>query len=108
MPSIGLLQIALCFGLILVCVKPLGTFMANVFEGRRTFLHPVLSWLENGIYKICGINRDEDQKWTTYALAMLCFSVVGLVLTYALLRLQGLFPFNPQGYNGSQMTPDLA
>jgi len=102
------LQIVIFFLLILAITKPLGAFMANVFEGRRTFLHPVLSWLENGIYKVCGVNRDEDQKWTTYALAMLCFSVVGLVVTYALLRLQGLVPLNPQGYNGSQMTPDLA
>jgi len=104
----GILQIVVYFLIILALAKPVGSFMANIFEGKRTFLHPLLGWIEKLVYKVCGINPEEDQKWTTYALAMLIFSLVGMVLTYALLRLQGHLPFNPQGYGSKEMTPDLA
>ena len=108
MTANGILQILLYFGILLLTVKPMGAFMAAVFTGERTFLHPVLRPLEVGMYKLFGVREDEDMKWTTYAVAMLLFSVVGLLLTYALLRLQGFLPFNPKGYGAAQMTPDLA
>ena len=108
MTGSGFIQIAVFFLLILAVTKPIGGFMANLFEGKRTFLHPVLGWLENAVYKIIGVDPEDDQKWTTYAFSLLMFSVVGLVLTYALLRLQGHLPFNPQGFGSKEMTPDLA
>jgi K+-transporting ATPase ATPase A chain len=96
MTTNGWIQIAICFGLILVCVKPLGLFMARVFEGERTFLSPVLGPIERGIYRLCGVDEAEEQHWTTYTIAMLLFSIVGFVTLYALQRLQGVLPFNPQ------------
>ena len=75
MTSAGVLQILLFFGLILVCVKPLGAFMAKVFEGQRTFLHPILRWLEVLTYKAAGIREDVEQRWTQYTASLLSFSV---------------------------------
>jgi K+-transporting ATPase ATPase A chain len=108
MTPIGILQIAVFCGILLLTTKPLGTYMARVFEGERTFLSPVFGPIERGLYKLFGVREDEDMKWTTYAFAMLMFSMVGALLTYALLRLQGVFPFNPQGFSGKDMTPDLS
>src|SRR5215813_11570276 len=108
MTSVGVLQIAIFFGLILVCAKPLGSFMAKVFEGERTFLHPVLRWLEVLTYKAAGIKEDVEQRWTTYTAALLSFSLFGFVLTYLLQRFQGMLPFNPQHFGAGQVPPDLA
>lgn len=107
----GLLQILIFFGILLLITKPLGAFMAKVFEGERTFLHRVLRPFEVLIYRVCGIHEDEDMPWTTYAIGVLLFSVVGMLITYILLRAQGAINFaglNPQGYSGKDMTPDLA
>src|SRR6202453_2788542 len=108
MTSVGLLQIALFFALILVCVKPLGAFMANVFEGRRTFLHPVLRWLEVLTYKIAGVQEDVEQRWTQYTASLLAFSVFGFLLAYVLQRAQAYLPFNPQNFGTPNVSPDLA
>lgn len=108
MTSIGVLQIAIFFGLILICAKPLGSFMAQVFEGERTFLHPVLRWLEVLTYKAAGIKEDVEQRWTTYTAALLSFSVFGFLLTYVLQRAQGILPLNPQHFGAAQVPPDLA
>jgi K+-transporting ATPase ATPase A chain len=108
MTSYGLLQIALFFGVLLLTVKPLGGYMARVFTGERTLLSPVLRPAERVLYRLFGVREDEDQPWTAYAAALLAFSVVGLLLTYALLRLQGTLPLNPQGFGAKEMTPDLA
>ncbi len=86
MTSAGVLQILLFFALILVCVKPLGAFMANVFEGRRTFLHPVLRWLEVLTYKVSGVQEDVEQRWTQYTASLLAFSIFGFLLVYLLQR----------------------
>jgi len=99
---------ALFFGVILLLTKPLGAYMARVFQGERTFLTPVLRPIERLFYKLFGVKEDEDMKWTTYTFAMLMFSVVGGLLTYALLRLQGYLPFNPQHFTGKEMTADLS
>jgi|SRR5579872_2626883 len=104
----GILQIALYFGVILLLTKPLGAYMARVFQGERTLLSPVLQPVERLFYNLFGVREDEDMKWTAYAFAMLMFSVVGIVLTYGLLRLQQLLPLNPQHLGQKQMTPDLA
>jgi K+-transporting ATPase ATPase A chain len=108
MTANGILQITLYFIVLMLTVRPLGAFMARVFNGQRTFLHPVLRPLEAGLYKIAGVREEEDMPWTTYAVALLLFSVTGLTLTYLLLRLQGVLPLNPQGYGAKEMTPDLA
>src|SRR5581483_6830819 len=96
MTSAGVLQILLFFALILVCVKPLGAYMANVFEGRRTFLHPILRWLEVLTYRIAGVREDVEQRWTQYTASLLAFSVFGFLLVYLLQRAQAYLPCNPQ------------
>ncbi len=106
MTILGWLQIALLFSLALVTVKPLGLFMARLFEGERTFLTPVLGPVERGFYAIAGVKPDKEQGWLAYALSMLAFNLAGFLLLYAMLRLQGFLPFNPQGFGG--MAPDLA
>src|SRR5882757_6896526 len=108
MTSVGFLQIAIFFGLILVCAKPLGSYMARVFEGQRTFMHPVLRWLEVLTYKAAGIREDVEQRWTHYTASLLSFSIFGFLLTYLLQRAQGFLPLNPQHFNASNVPPDLA
>src|SRR5215467_14574675 len=100
----GWIQIALYAVLITICVKPLGLYMAKVFEGERTFLSSALRPLERALYALCGVDEKEEQHWTTYTIAMLLFSLVSFVVVYALQRLQGVLPFNPQGM--SAVSPD--
>jgi len=108
MTTVGVLQILVFFGLILLCTKPLGAYMARVFEGQRTFVHPALRWLEVLTYKCTGIREDVEQRWTHYTASLLSFSIFGFLLTYLLQRAQGLLPFNPQGFGASNVTPDSA
>jgi K+-transporting ATPase ATPase A chain len=108
MTGIGILQIVLYFLIILALAKPMGIFMAKVFEGQRTFLHPVLRWLEVLTYKAAGVREDVEQRWTQYTAALLTFSIFGFVLVYLLQRAQGMLPLNPQGFGASNVTPDLA
>jgi potassium-transporting ATPase potassium-binding subunit len=102
----GILQIAIFFAVLLALTKPMGAFMAKVFSGERTFLHPVLRPVESAIYRLCGVNETVEQTWKQYAGAMLVFSAVGIVFTYAFLRLQQWFPLNPQGFGN--LGQDLA
>jgi K+-transporting ATPase ATPase A chain len=102
----GILQILIYFAILLALTKPLGTFMARVYQGERTFLHPVLGWLERLIYRLGGLDPNVEQGWKTYALAMLLFSVVGLILSYLIFRFQQFLPFNPQGLG--PVAPDLS
>ena len=108
MTSAGVVQILFFFALILVCVKPLGAYMANVFEGRRTFMHPVLRWLEVLTYKAAGVREDVEQRWTQYTASVLAFSIFGFLLVYLLQRAQAYLPFNPQNFGTPNVTPDLA
>jgi K+-transporting ATPase ATPase A chain len=108
MTGLGILQIAIFFGIVVLITKPAGLFMAKVFQGERTFLHPVVRPLERLIYRLCGIREDAEQRWTLYAGGMLAFSVFAFLFVYALQRLQGLLPFNPQGFGGKLISPDLA
>lgn len=101
-------QILVYFGIILLVTKPVGLFLAKVFAGERTFLHPVFGWLERGVLKVLGVHKDEDQPWHRYALSMLAFSLVSLLATYAMLRLQGVLPLNPQHFGPAQMPEHLA
>jgi K+-transporting ATPase ATPase A chain len=91
----GWTQVALYVVLLTAIAVPLGEFMADVLEGRRTFLTPVLGGLERWCSRLAGVNPDEEMDWKRYAAAMLAFNLVGLVVVYALQRLQGLLPLNP-------------
>src|SRR6266852_5337309 len=108
MTSLGILQILVFFGLIAVCTKPLGAYMARVFEGQRTFMHPVLRWLEVLTYKVSGIREEAEQRWTQYTASVLSFSIFGFLLVYLLQRAQAYLPFNPQNFGTLNVSPDLA
>ncbi|HEV7439027.1 MAG TPA: potassium-transporting ATPase subunit KdpA [Methylobacterium sp.] len=102
----GWIQIALFCAVVLALVKPLGWYMARVFNGERTFLSPVLAPVERGLYRAAGIDARQEQTWLGYGLAMLGFHVLGFLLLYGVLRLQDLLPLNPAGQ--SAVAPDLA
>jgi K+-transporting ATPase ATPase A chain len=108
MTSIGVLQIVIYFVILLVITKPVGLYMHRVFNGERTFLHPVLRWLETLIYKLSGVREDAEQRWTQYSGALLSFSVFGFLLAYVIQRAQAYLPLNPQNFGTPVMTPDLA
>jgi K+-transporting ATPase ATPase A chain len=93
----GVIQILLFFGIVLALTKPLGSYMARVFQRQRTFLDPVLVPIEGLIYRMSGVKPDVEQHWTTYTIAILLFNAVGLVVLYAMQRLQHFLPLNPQG-----------
>ncbi|MCM3869460.1 MAG: potassium-transporting ATPase subunit KdpA [Pyrinomonadaceae bacterium] len=96
----GWLQILFFLALVLFVTKPLGVFMTHVFNGEKTFLDPVLRPLERLIYKLTRVDHEREMRWTEYAAAMLLFSVVSMVVLYAIQRLQGVLPFNPQQLPG--------
>jgi K+-transporting ATPase ATPase A chain len=100
------LQIVLYMAVLLGCCAPLGGYMAKVYEGKRTFMTPVLGWMETGFYKISGINPDKEMDWKRYAMATVLFSMIGGVLLYVILRLQTVLGLNPAGEGA--ITPDLA
>jgi len=106
MTIIGWLQAALVFALVCVLVKPLGAYMARVFEGEKTFLSPVLAPVESGIYRLCRIDRDREMGWKPYAFSVVAFSLVSFAYLYVLLRVQAFLPLNPQGFGN--LAPDLA
>lgn len=108
MSTNGILQILVYFVVLLLTVKPVGTYIAKVFAGERTFLSPVLGWLERITYRLLGIDPEQDMRWTQYAGAMLMFSVVSIIATYAMLRLQGMLPLNPQHFGADRMPAHLA
>ena len=84
----------------------LAPFLTNLFQGGRTFLHPVLRPIEVGFYRLTGIKEDQEQSWVGYLVAMLAVTVVSLLVTYVILRVQDHLPLNPQGFAG--VAPDLA
>jgi K+-transporting ATPase ATPase A chain len=102
----GWFQIALMFALVIVTARPLGIYMASVFEGRPTLLDPVLRPVEKGFYALAGVDAKREQDWLAYTLALLVFNAAGFVLLYAILRLQHVLPLNPQGFD--PMSPHLA
>src|SRR5512145_969478 len=104
MTLIGWAQIGLYMLVLLLFVKPLGAFMARVYEGERTFLDPVLGPVERLLYRLSGVRADEEMNWKTYAIAMMLFNALGLFLLYGLQRLQGVLLLNPMGLGA--VTPD--
>ena len=93
-------------GILLALTKPVGMWLFALYEGRRTPIHAVLGPVETGFYKLAGIDPKAEQGWRRYALHMLMFNAVLMALTYAVLRLQGVLPGNPQGLAG--LAPHLA
>ena len=102
----ALLKVALFFLLLAALTKPIGLYMRRVFSGERTFLDPLLRPVERAVYRLSGIDPKREQSWQAYTLAMLAFSVAGLLLTYAIQRLQHLLPLNPDRLG--PVAPDLA
>jgi K+-transporting ATPase ATPase A chain len=100
----GLLQIGIYLVVLLALAKPLGGFMARVYDGKPTLLDGVLGPIERLLYRACGVRPDEGMTWKTYTLAMLLFNALGLVVVYLLQRLQGVLPLNPAGM--AAVTPD--
>jgi potassium-transporting ATPase potassium-binding subunit len=97
MSGSGILLILVFIAVIAALTAPLGAYMAKVFTGERTWAHKLLRPLEVAIYKLCGIDESAEQHWTCYAGGVLAFSIVSLLLTYLIMRLQQWFPLNPQG-----------
>ena len=96
----GWAEIALTLSLAVAIGWPLGVFMSRVWNGERTFLDPVMRPVEALFYTACGVDPKKSQSWHAYALALLAFNLVGFFLVYAVLRLQGVLPLNPQGFPG--------
>jgi len=96
MTSNGILQILLYFLVLLAFTKPIGAYMAKVFAGERTWAHRMLRPVEVLVYKTCGIDENSEQHWTAYAGGVLIFSVVTLLMTYLIQRVQQWLPLNPQ------------
>jgi len=107
METSGWIQLAIYLIALALITKPMGLYLVQVLDvNGRTWLDPVLRPLERGTYRVIGIRSNEEHNWKQYTLAMLFFSLVGCVFTYAILRLQNLLPLNPQGF--AAVNSDLA
>ena len=98
------IQVIFYVVVLLALAKPLGSFMAKVYQGEHTFLDRVLGPVERFVYRVAGVNAGEDMNWKTYAIAVMLFNVMGLLSVYGLQRLQAFLPLNPQGFGA--VTPD--
>jgi potassium-transporting ATPase potassium-binding subunit len=104
MTSHAIVEIGVYFAVLLLLVKPLGSYMARVFEGEPVLLGKVLGPIERLFYRLAGVREDSEMSWKSYALCMLVFNVAGLLVLYALQRFQAVLPLNPQGF--AAVTPD--
>jgi len=102
----GWAEIALTLGLALALGWPLGIFMSRVWNRESTWLDPVLKPVERVFYAACGVDAGKSQSWLGYGASLIAFNLFGFLLLYAMLRLQGILPLNPQGFAG--VSPDLA
>ena len=102
----GWLQILFFLLAVFLVTMPLGRFMARVFMRQRTWLDPLMRPLERLVYRLTGVHETHEMRWTEYAVSILLFSVVSMLVLYFMQRLQGVLPFNPQGFAG--VAPDLA
>jgi K+-transporting ATPase ATPase A chain len=100
----GWVQLILYFVVLIALVKPLGTYMARVYEGESTWLDRIVGPIERLIYRLSGVRPQVEMNWKTYAIAMLLFNLVGLIVVYLLQRVQGALPLNPQGFGA--VSPD--
>lgn len=104
MTANGVFQLVLYLVALLLLAKPLGLYMARVYQGQGIGLDRVLGWIEHLIYRLAGIRPDAEQGWKAYTMAMLLFNFAGIIAVYALQRLQGVLPLNPQGLGA--VSPD--
>src|SRR5260370_42141926 len=101
MTLMGWFQILLFLLVVLALTAPLGRFMTRVFTRERTWLDPVCRPIERLIYRATGVDETHEMRWTEYAVAMLLFSGVSMLLLYVMMRVQQWLPSNPQGFEGS-------
>jgi len=106
MTANGWFQIGLYVLVLFLITKPIGVFLARVFERQKTFLDPLLRPVERVVYRLCGVDENKEMRWTEYGTTVLFFSAVSLILLYLLERLQQWLPLNPQRF--ANVTPDLA
>jgi K+-transporting ATPase ATPase A chain len=97
MTANGWLQFVVYSIVLILTVRPVGLYLARVFEGERTWLDPLLRPIERLIYRLCGVKADHEMNWREYAFAVLGFSAVSMLVTYGIERLQAFLPWNPQG-----------
>src|SRR5262245_35260955 len=98
MNAMDWLQLALFLAVLLALTKPLGLYLTRVLDSQgRTFLDPIVKPVERLCYRAFGIDPTVEQDWRRYSVAVIAFSLVSLLFTYAILRLQHLLPLNPQG-----------
>ena len=102
----AIIQVGIFCALVTAISVPLGLYMARVFAGEPTMLDPVLKPIERTIYRVCGIHPEAEETWVEYAVSMLLFSMVGMLVLYAMERLQYYLPLNPQQFGA--VAPDLA
>src|SRR3984893_14067927 len=102
----AIIQVGIFSALVTAISVPLGLYMARVFAGERTMLDPVLRPIERTVYRLCGIHPEAEETWVEYAVSMLLFSMAGMLMLYALERLQYFLPLNPQQFGA--VAPDLA
>jgi potassium-transporting ATPase potassium-binding subunit len=91
-------MLALFLGVLVLCIKPLGGYIADIMEGRPNFASRLGGGLEAFLYRLCGVDPREEMPWTQYAIALLLFNVLGALVLYGLQRLQLFFPLNPQAF----------
>ncbi|HTP40842.1 MAG TPA: potassium-transporting ATPase subunit KdpA, partial [Nitrospiria bacterium] len=106
MTTNGLLQIGFYLVVLVALAKPLGWYMARIYEGQPIWLDRLLGPAERGIYRLCGIREKEEMGWKSYGMAVLWFSAAGFLFLYALQRFQGSLPLNPPGFGA--VSADLA
>ena len=107
MQASGWLQFAFYIVVLALITKPMGLYLMQVLDANgKTWLDPVLRPLERGTYRVMGVDPNKEHDWKQYTLAMLLFSMVGCLFTYAILRLQNILPLNPQGLAG--VSPDCS
>ena len=104
MTANGYLQLAFYVVVLIALAKPLGTYMAAIYEGKPAILNQLGAPLERLIYRVCGVKESEEMRWTRYALAALWFTLFGLLAVYGLQRLQNYLPLNPAGM--AAVSPD--
>ncbi len=100
----GILQIAIFIIVLILLVKPLGSYMARVYGGEPTLLSRVFRPIERLIYRLAGVDPAQEMNWKVYAVAMLLFNMAGILFLYLLQRIQGTLPLNPQGLGA--VSPD--
>src|ERR1041384_1784980 len=106
MSAHGYLQLVLYIVVLLALARPLGAYMARVFEGQSAGLNTVCAPFERLLYIVCGVDASKEMRWTQYALAMLAFNLLGALVVYALQRLQHILPLNPQALGA--VSPDAS